>query len=148
MNKNTTASPNFRRQKSRFGSIQWLKERCCDWKCEIVKLLKIANRKPTVEERQTGVFGVNMSTPLIQTLCFLENHQKIFKSVYFKQIAFIHYGRDHSNDDDDENEENKHNYNNDNNNNNDSNEKNKENAKKKRKKSRGKFLADDKIIIK
>ena len=84
---------------------QWLLSHWPYDKIEIIRILRRAKRKPTIEEKRTGVFNVNISTPLIQTLCFLEDPEKGCKNKYFKQIAFIHCGRDHSGDTDDENED-------------------------------------------
>ena len=86
---------------------QWLLSHWPYDKSEVIKLLKKNNRKPTIKERRKGVFDVNISTPLLQTLCFLEDPSNVYKKEYFKQIAFIHHARDdvggHDDDDDDGN---------------------------------------------
>ena len=42
---------------------------------------------------KNGLFGVNISTPLVQTLCFLEADAIEYKKNYFRQIVFIHHGK-------------------------------------------------------
>ena len=70
---------------------QWLLSHYPYDKREIIKLLEIAKIKATSEQKKRGVFDVNISTPLFQTLFFLEHPAKVYKKHYFKQIVFIHH---------------------------------------------------------